>query len=293
MTTTIRRATPQIREIIRVSRPHQWIKNGAVFAAPAAAGTIFELDVAWHTGLAMLAFVVASAVTYIVNDISDAEADRLHPLKRSRPIAAGTLSPTAARNAAAALAATALAMSAVLGLWVILTLLAYLATTTLYSTWLKHLPVIDVITVSTGFALRIVAGSFAASSGLSGYLLAGVGAAAAFISVGKRAGEIGRLGNDASSHRSVLSWYNPRRNRILLMVTQLACLGSIIGLTTTTMAATYSVASIIAAAVILERFRRLVAAGQVDDPVHLVVSDRVIGIGAIVFTLIIGAGIYL
>ena len=293
MTTTIRRATPKIREIIRVSRPHQWVKNAAVFAAPAAAGLVFEWSVAWRTAVAMAAFIAASAVTYIINDISDAEADRLHPLKRSRPIAAGTLAPVTAKRAASVLAAASLGASAVIGMWFTITLVAYLATTTLYSTWLKHLPLVDVITVSTGFALRVVAGAFAASSGLSIYLLAGVGAAAAFISIGKRAGEIGRLGSSASSHRTVLEWYSPARTRFLLGATEVVCLGSIAGLTTTTMNAIHSTGAIAVSVVILERFRRLVAAGHVDDPVHLVVSDRVIGIGAAVFTLIVGAGVYL
>ncbi len=293
MTTTIRRTTPPIREIIRVARPHQWVKNAAVFAAPAAAGSMLEWSPVWHTAVAMSAFVLASAVTYIVNDICDAEADRLHPLKRSRPIAAGTLSPTTARSAAILIAIAALAVSLSVGLWFTLVLSGYLATTSLYSTWLKRIPIVDVITVTTGFALRVVAGAFAAHSPMSVFLLAGVAGAAAFISIGKRAGEVGRLGDEAPEHRSVLRWYTPRRNRGLLLVTQLVCFGSIIGLTTTIMAATYSAPAIVTSAVILERFRRLVAAGHVDDPVRLVVSDRVIALGAAAFVIIIGAGIYL
>lgn len=293
MTTTVGLTAPPIRELIRVSRPHQWVKNGAVFAAPAMAGTLFEWPSAWRSGLGVVAFVLASAVTYIINDISDAEADKLHPLKCDRPIASGALSATQARSGAVVIAATAVALSAVAGLWFSVTLLAYLATTTLYSTWLKHIPVVDVVTVTTGFALRVVAGAFAAHSGISAYLIIGVAGAAAFISIGKRAGEVGRLGASAPDHRAVLRWYTPRRNRALLFITQLVCFGSIIGLASTTMAAAYSVPAIIAAGVILERFRILVAAGHVDDPVRLVTSDRVIMLSTAGFILVMGAGIYL
>jgi len=293
MTTTIRRTAPPIREIIRVSRPHQWVKNGAVFAAPAAAGSVFAWSSAWRAGVGMVAFVLASSVTYIINDISDAEADKLHPLKRDRPIAAGTLGASQARSAAIVIAAAALALSAVAGLWFSITLVAYLATTTLYSSWLKHIPVVDVVTVTTGFALRVVAGAFAADSEMSVYLISGVAGAAAFISIGKRAGEVGRLGASAPNHRAVLRWYTPKRNRALLFITQLVCFGSIIGLASTTMAATFSVPAVVASAVILERFRRLVAAGHVDDPVHLVTSGRVIMLSAAGFIILMGAGIYL
>jgi len=241
----------------------------------------------------MVAFVLASSVTYIINDISDAEADKVHPLKRDRPIAAGTLGASQARSAAVVIAMAALALAAVAGLWFSVTLVAYLATTTLYSTWLKHVPVVDVVTVTTGFALRVVAGGFAADSGLPVYLISGVAGAAAFISIGKRAGEVGRLGASAPDHRTVLRWYTPRRNRALLFITELVCFGSIIGLASTTMGATFSVPAIATSVVILERFRLLVAAGHVDDPVHLVTSDRVIMLSAAAFIFLMGAGIYL
>jgi len=293
MTTTFRRATLPIREIIRVTRPHQWVKNAAVFAAPVAAGSLVDWSSQWHTVLAMIAFVLASAVTYIVNDISDAEADRLHPLKGLRPIAARTLSPERARSVAILLVVSALAVSLTIGLLFSLVVTAYLGTTTIYSTWLKQIPLIDVATVAFGFTLRVLAGAIAAHSGISVYLLTGVAAAAAFISIGKRAGEVGRLGDDAPAHRATLRWYTPTRNRRLLLITELICFGSIIGLTTTIMAASLSAPSIVAAALILERFRHLVASGTVDDPVRLVVSDRFIFLSATTFVLLFGAGIYL
>lgn len=293
MTTTIRRAARPIREIIRVTRPHQWVKNAAVFAAPVAAGSLIDWPSQWHTAVAMIAFVLASAVTYIVNDISDAEADRLHPMKRQRPIAAGTLSPERARSAAILLAILAMATSLMIGLLFSLVVAAYLGTTTFYSTWLKQVPLIDVATVAFGFTLRVLAGAIAAHSGISVYLLTGVAAAAAFISIGKRAGEVGRLGDNAAEHRATLHWYTPARNRRLLLITELICFGSIVGLTTTIMAASFSAPSIIAAALVLERFRHLVAAGTVDDPVRLVVSDRFVFMSATAFVLLFGAGIYL
>ncbi len=254
---------------------------------------MLEWSPAWHALLGMIAFVLASAVTYIINDISDAEADRLHPLKCSRPIAAGDLSSSAARSAAIVLAAAALAISIFAGAWFSTTLVAYLVTTTLYSTWLKHIPVVDVITVTTGFALRVVGGALASGSGLSVYLITGVAAAAAFISVGKRAGEVGRLGDSAPNHRSVLRWYTSRRNRTLLFITQAICFGSVVGLALTAMPIWWSTPSIMVSAAILERFRRLVASGHVDDPVRLVASDRVLMFGAAAFIMLTGSGIYL
>src|SRR4051794_22758702 len=85
-----RRSGP--RALLAATRPRQWVKNGLVLAVPAAAGKLAEADVAADTALALVAFCLASAGTYLLNDVADVEADRLHPVKRNRPIAAGELS---------------------------------------------------------------------------------------------------------------------------------------------------------------------------------------------------------
>src|SRR5436190_7891728 len=102
----------QLRAVITTARPKQWIKNVLVFAAPAAAGVLNEADAIAKTLIAFVAFCLAASATYLLNDAADAEADRLHPTKRSRPIAAGNLSPGFARGIAVGLIVLACAITA-------------------------------------------------------------------------------------------------------------------------------------------------------------------------------------
>ena len=199
-----------IGTLVRTARPKQWLKNVLVLAAPAAAGVLTEGDVWPRVAVAFLAFCLAASGTYFFNDAVDVDADRRHPTKRNRPVAAGHLSPGRAKWIGAALLVAALAISAPIeGGRLVLVVAVYVVLTIGYSSWLKHEPVIDLAAVAAGFVLRAVAGGVAAGVPLSNWFLIVAGAGSLFIVAGKRHAEVHDLGTDSSSHRTVLAAYSP------------------------------------------------------------------------------------
>ncbi|MDA8287717.1 MAG: decaprenyl-phosphate phosphoribosyltransferase [Actinomycetota bacterium] len=196
-----------LRALAVATRPRQWPKNVLVFAAPVAAGRLDSSAVVGRTVAATLLFLLASAGTYLVNDVIDAPADRLHPIKRARPVARGTLSPrTAVAASAVALAVAlggAMAIDASLGA----ILLAYVAITLAYSLVLKRVPYLELVCVASGFVLRAVAGGAAAHLVISPWFLAVASTGALLIVTGKRTAELAELGTQGSAHRPVLSTY--------------------------------------------------------------------------------------
>ncbi len=198
-----------LRAVITTARPKQWIKNVLVFAAPAAAGVLDEGDAIAKTLIAFVAFCLAASATYLLNDAADAEADRLHPTKRSRPIAAGNLSPGLARVIAIGLIVVACAITAPINDGKLTAVVAaYVAITLSYTLWLKHEPVIDLAAVAAGFVLRAIAGGVATDVPLSDWFLIVAGAGSLFIVTGKRHAEQVELGSESHGHRSTLGEYS-------------------------------------------------------------------------------------
>ncbi len=191
---------------VRAVRPRQWVKNVLVFTAPLAAGRLTERDVVWHGLLAFVAFCLISATVYLINDVRDVEEDRLHPRKRFRPVAAGEITPAAALL----LAAVTGVLGFSLGFWVSgalgLTLTVYLVLQVLYSAFLKHLPVVDLAMVASGFLLRAVAGGVATDIPLSQWFLLVAAFGSFFMVAGKRYSEIKSVGADAGTRRSLLRY---------------------------------------------------------------------------------------
>jgi len=189
-------------------RPRQWVKNLFVFAGLIFGHKLFTGAAA----VALLAFVIfcaLSGVVYIVNDIVDREKDRLHPLKRQRPIAAGQLSVRTATVAAASLFLLSLGASVLrLPLAFTLAAIAYTALLLAYSFWLKHVVIVDVLVVAAGFVLRAVAGALAIDVEISGWLLICTILMALFLALGKRRHEYLTL-DDAARHRPILAEYSP------------------------------------------------------------------------------------
>jgi decaprenyl-phosphate phosphoribosyltransferase len=197
-------------------RPRQWLKNVLVFAAPLAAGYLFEPDVLVPSLLAFVAFCLLSSATYLVNDWRDVEADRTHPTKRNRPIAAGDLSPVIALAAAAVLAAAAFGIALWVSIGLFGVLLAYAVFTLSYSLLLKHEPVIELALLSMGFLLRAIAGGVAAELPISQWFLIVAGFGSLFMAAGKRFSELDRSSRDdaggvqeASPRRRSLAGYTP------------------------------------------------------------------------------------
>ena len=179
-------------------RPRQWLKNLLVLAAPLAAGSLFEPSVLVPTLWAFIAFCLISSSTYLINDIRDVDADRDHPTKCNRSIAAGDLKPIVAAAFAIVLALVALALS-----WWIRPELAgvvaiYFIFTLSYSLFLKHEPVIELALIAMGFLLRAIAGGVASNLPISQWFLIVAGFGSLFMAAGKRFSELERSLNQAA-----------------------------------------------------------------------------------------------
>ena len=173
-------------------RPRQWAKNVLVFAAPLAAGKLFQPDVFWPSIGAFVAFCLISSATYLVNDIRDVASDREHPTKFRRPIAAGDLPVPVAITMAIVLAVVSLVGSYFIAPALAGVILAYAVFTLAYSLVLKHEPVIELALLSMGFLLRAVAGGAASGLPISQWFLIVAGFGSLFMAAGKRYSELKR-----------------------------------------------------------------------------------------------------
>jgi 4-hydroxybenzoate polyprenyltransferase len=193
---------------IELMRPRQWIKNAFVLVGLVFGHAWSDMATVWAALGATLAFCLASGATYSMNDARDAEQDRGHPDKRSRPVARGAVSAAEAMGIAGATAAGAFAL-AMLVHWRVAAIVAvYLALNVAYSLRLKHVPVLDVVIISAGFMLRLLAGTLGIGIAPSNWLLACGFLLTLFLGFGKRRAEIVRLDEGAGQHRAVLEKYS-------------------------------------------------------------------------------------
>src|SRR5262245_49480159 len=190
-------------------RPGQWTKNLLIFAGLLFGKKLFEPHAIGEALIAFAVFCGLSGVVYIVNDIADRESDRRHPLKARRPIASGALPVRTAALAAVVIGAGALIVATTLGRWFTLVAVAYVALQVLYSGPLKHIVIIDVLTLAIGFVLRAVAGAVAVRVEISHWLLVCTVLLALFIALAKRRHEIVLLAGEAATHRPILGEYSP------------------------------------------------------------------------------------
>ena len=188
-------------------RPRQWVKNLFVFGGLVFAQRLFTSSV-WPALGAFVIFCGLSGAIYIFNDVADRDKDRLHPRKRERPIAAGLLPIPLALVSAAALILAGLAAAFALSPRFAAVALAYVGLLSLYSAVLKHVVIVDVLTVAIGFVLRAVGGALAIDVEISGWLLICTILSALFLALGKRRYEYLTLDADAARHRPVLGEYS-------------------------------------------------------------------------------------
>jgi decaprenyl-phosphate phosphoribosyltransferase len=196
-----------IAALVVAMRPRQWIKSALVGVAPAAAGVAFHHVVLERTALCFVAFSLVSSGTYLLNDLRDVEADRGHPTKRARPIAAGELSPQLAGVAMVVLLACGLGLGTAVTWRLGVVLGLYVAQSVAYSLGAKRIAVIELGFVASGFVLRAIAGGVASGLPLSSWFLVVISFGALFVAVGKRLAEFHELGDTAEVHRAVLGTY--------------------------------------------------------------------------------------
>jgi 4-hydroxybenzoate polyprenyltransferase len=194
--------------LIRLLRPRQWPKNLLVFAAAIFANQIFVVTSASLAALAFVAFCLASSSVYVINDLMDAEVDRHHPIKRSRPIAAREIGTGPAIALAIALTLAALGIAAAINGPFAITIAAYIALVHLYSIVGKHIVILDVMLVATGFVLRAVGGALAIQVPSSDWFVLCTFFAALFLALSKRRAEMISKDGDSAWHRSVIGEYS-------------------------------------------------------------------------------------
>lgn len=291
--------SPSLSAYLRLARPKQWTKGAFVLLGALYSQKLFTPEGALPALAAFFAFGFASSACYVLNDLRDVEADRAHPRKRLRPIAAGLVSPTQARIFAALLMALAVGAALLTPIhpdpaipaaaWTRLLVLAsialYIINTLAYTRWLKHAPVADVISLALGFVLRVLGGCAAVAVEPSSWLLNCTFFLSMFLALGKRLGERRAFGDGeagaaaASAARGVHAHYTTDLLRMATVVTAVATLLTYAGyvqdqghrytwglnlLWLTILPATYG----------LLRCMLMVDRGLYDDPTELATKDR-------------------
>ncbi len=284
--------------LVRLARPHQWLKTVFVLIGPfyALQDNPAEGDaltrIVWSTFLAAAAFSIASSGCYVFNDLADIESDRTHPRKRNRPLASGAVKPATAKIYGLALFFVSSMFVAMIPWpaagWVGLLLALHVGNVLLYSAGLKHIVIIDVISLSMGFVLRVMAGCAAVGIGPSTWLLNVTFFLSMFLAFGKRLGERRTMGSGAASARAVQGDYSDEMLRMVVVVTAVATLITYAGfvqdrteeyhlgfnlLWLTMLPATYG----------LIRCITLLENGDYDDPTELAVHDKAFRISGGVF----------
>jgi len=197
-----------ILEIFRVARPVHWIKNFALFAAIVFSGLLLSKSLFITVVIAFISFSFATSASYILNDILDAKVDRLHPIKRNRPIAARRLGITPAIIIMFISAGISIYIAATLSPLFLLTVLGYLVLQASYSLGLKNIAIIDIFIIAAGFIIRVYAGAFVINAHLSVWFLLCVVSVALFLASGKRRAELGIIDSASGSTRKSLTRYS-------------------------------------------------------------------------------------
>lgn len=195
--------------LIKTMRPRQWSKNAFVFFALVFDKQLFHLEAFLRTLGGFALFCLISSVVYIINDLTDIEADRQHPKKKLRPLPSGKLPVKVAWTAAIALTVISLPLGYLLSPRFALVLVVYLLMNLAYSRWLKHIPIVDVFIIAAGFVLRVEAGvTLIVVERFSPWLYVVTTLGSLYLGFGKRRAELALLAHGAGSHRKVLEGYS-------------------------------------------------------------------------------------
>ncbi len=283
---------PSARTLLRACRPRQWSKNLLVLAAPCAAGVIDEPLVAAQVVGALLVLCLLSSATYLLNDVRDREQDRLHPRKRSRPVAAGELSPRAALLFAAVLALVSIASATAIAPGLGAVAFGYLALTMSYSLWLRRVVVLDILVIASGFVLRAIAGGVATDIYLSRYFVIVTGSCAIFLVTAKRYAEL-REHDAALPARATLRRYSLDQLRLTLLVAATVAVGAYTGWAFTRPSHVLWYGLSTAPLVLwLGRYASLIGAGAGQAPEELILRDRTLLALSFAWAFLFLGGVY-
>ena len=199
-----------IADYFRALRPRQWTKNIILFAGIVFGQKFFHLDLICISLAAFIDFCLLASSVYIINDIEDIETDRLHPIKKERPIASGKISIGSAWVLALILAVVSLTAAYFINHNYFILALSYFIGMIFYSHFLKHMVIIDLIIIAGGFVLRAVAGAVVVGVTISSWLLVCATFIALFLVLSKRRHEVILLGDNAKNHRKILEEYGDK-----------------------------------------------------------------------------------
>ncbi len=282
--------------LFRQARPKQWVKNLLVFAAPGAAGVLDNGSSLWRAVVTFVAFCLASSGTYFWNDLLDAENDRNHPTKQHRPIASGAIPVTTGRIFGSMLLVAGIGLAATTRWETAGVVAGYVVLTSLYSSVLKHVAVVDLIVVAAGFVLRAAAGAVATDVQMSKWFSLTTSFASLFIVAGKRYAELRDLGDDAQT-RPTLDDYSLGFLRIVLSV---SCGASLVtyciwAFDTREIAGStlpFYELSIIPMGTALLRYTLILEQGHGAAPEEIFAHDRVLQILGLIWMGVFGLGVY-
>jgi decaprenyl-phosphate phosphoribosyltransferase len=313
---------------VGTARPKQWVKNLLVFAAPGAAGVLTHGHAAVDALAAFVIFCIVASGVYFINDALDVEADRVHPRKRFRPVAAGVIGARQAQAVGAALVTVGVALSALVAVRLLVVLAIYVGVQVAYSVWLKHEPVLDLAAVAAGFVLRAIAGAVAVGVPISQWFLIVATFGSLFMVTGKRISDLaesgggltggvggvgltggrslgggltgGGVGSGSAGGRAVAAYSVAFLRSVLVMsatVTITAyCLWAFENVKAVTpgegTAAVCFQLSIVPFTLALMRYGLLVDQGQGGAPEDLVLGDRLLVVLAVIWAVVFAVGVY-
>jgi decaprenyl-phosphate phosphoribosyltransferase len=278
--------------LVRACRPRQWTKNLLVLAAPLAAGAIGWPGVAVKVAGAFVALCMLSSATYLFNDVRDREQDRVHPRKRTRPIAAGELSVRAAIASAVTLAVAGLALAAAITPGLAAVGAGYMAVTMSYSVWWRKVVVADILAIAAGFVLRALAGGVATDIYLSRWFAIVTACGAIFLVAAKRYAELHERVTPRLE-RATLRRYSLRGLRLTLAAAaSLASIAYVSWAFTRPSHLLWYGLSIVPFLLWLGRYASLAAAGAAQAPEELILRDRTLLALSLVWGLLFLGGVY-
>lgn len=296
-----RRPRPLPLALLVAARPKQWAKNVLVFAAPGAAGMLTHGTAISQSLIAFAAFCLAASGTYFLNDAGDVEADRQHPTKRFRPIAAGEIGVTAARVIGVSLIVAGVAVSLLTYWELAVVVVVYVALTTSYTLWLKHVVIFDLVSVAAGFVLRAIGGASATHVEISNWFFIIATFGSLFMVAGKRHAEVRTMGNGSNSTRAILSEYTESYLEYLRSVSTgvvlvAYCLWAFEKAAAAALVHTHPLPwfqlSIVPFGIAILRYALLVDQGHGGAPEDVVMGDRVIQIVGFAWIVIFALGLH-
>ncbi|MGI8800811.1 MAG: decaprenyl-phosphate phosphoribosyltransferase [Solirubrobacteraceae bacterium] len=288
-------ARRRILAYVALARPRQWVKNLLVVAAPAAAGVLGDGAVVLRIAVAFTAFCLLSAATYMINDVRDADEDREHPRKRTRPVAAGELEPRAVLRVAAAVMLTGLLLCLLVRPLLLAVGGGYLAVTLTYTLLWRKLVLADVGAIAAGFMLRAIAGGVAAPVPLSRSFVLVVTFGAVFVAAGKRHAELVRPGRAAGPARRVLAVYTVSRLRQVLTASAALAFAAYCVWALEPHAADESpwrALTVIPFAACLLRYGALLRRGDGEAPEELLLDDRLLQLLALAWMVVFAMSVH-